>query len=79
MGVVNQKVLSSKTPGEANIPDFEILFALLVYTTAAFIGENGPYWGNVVSHVSQYRQLTCPDQGHCRTFKVKVLSLSAMA
>jgi hypothetical protein len=40
MGVVNRKVLSSKTPGEANIPDFEILSATLVNRTAAIAGLN---------------------------------------
>ena len=41
--VVNQPVLSSKTSGEPDIFNFEILSAFWLTTQRHFIGNNGPY------------------------------------
>ena len=34
---------NSPMSAEPNIPDFELLSALLVYNATVFAGENGPY------------------------------------
>jgi hypothetical protein len=72
--VVNQKILSANATAEADVPNFEILFGLLVNAAMAFAGANGPKPRGIAWIKGA---VPLPGSAQCSAHPAEYLSLSA--